>query len=254
MLPERFTGFFNYHKVPRNSRFLVAVSGGVDSVVLAKLCKISAFDFSIVHCNFNLRGDESSRDAAFVEQLAATYQVPYFSESFDTSGYVAEHKLSLQEAARNLRYQFFKETAVAQNFHYTLLAHHAGDNAETLMMHFFRGTGLKGLTGIPEIVKTEQQLLRPMLQFRKEAIVSYAQEQQLEWVEDQSNASTKYTRNFFRHEVLPLVKKVYPQADENLQNNINRFKGIYSIYQSAIEAIKKDLVEKYFDEVRIPVK
>ncbi len=231
---------------------LLAVSGGVDSVVLCELSKQAGLNFSIAHCNFNLRGEESERDEAFVKSLGEKYSADVFVKGFDTQLDAEEHKLSIQEAARNLRYHWFSEVRKEKGFAYTLLAHHANDNIETVLMNFFRGTGLEGLTGMPT-EKKEAHCLRPMLHIKRSEIEAFANGKQLVWVEDSSNNSNKYTRNFFRNEVLPLVKKQYPQAEENLLNNIKRFQQTASLYNELVTGLKKKIIEVKGDEHCIPV-
>ncbi|MEI9943284.1 MAG: tRNA lysidine(34) synthetase TilS [Chitinophagaceae bacterium] len=238
-------------------KLIIAVSGGIDSIVLCELCYQSKFDFSIAHCNFQLRGEESERDEKFVKELGEKYSVEVFIKRFDTEKYAAENKLSIQEAARELRYSWFeelitnKQLAIGNEKSWLLTAHHSDDNTETVLMNFFRGTGLHGLTGMP--VKTAY-IRRPLLNFSREDIVYFAKENNLPFVEDSSNSSTKYTRNFFRHEIIPAISKKYPQVKENLKDNIKRFKEIESLYQFSVGAIKKKLCKKKGKEVHIPVK
>jgi tRNA(Ile)-lysidine synthase len=232
---------------------LLAVSGGVDSLVLCELCKQAGVPFSIAHCNFQLRGEESTRDELFVRQLGSTYGVEVFVQRFDTDVYAEQHKLSIQEAARALRYAWFEQLRTDKGFAFTVLAHHADDNIETLLMNFFRGTGLQGLTAMPEWNFTEKHLLRPLLSIRRKAILEFARQQELKWVEDSSNTSSKYTRNFFRNELIPALKKVYPQVEENLLGNIERFKKINPLYFSSVQKIKKEICEQHLAEVRIPI-
>ncbi len=233
---------------------LLAVSGGLDSVVLCELCHQAGFDFIIAHCNFQLRGEESERDEAFVKSLADKYKVEVKVRKFDTERFAEENKLSIQEAARKLRYDWFCELIkqpANQSFMYLLTAHHADDNNETLLMNFFRGTGMHGLTGIPE--KTGY-IRRPLLGFTKAELLTFAGEYKLSYVEDSSNQSSKYTRNFFRNELLPAIAKVYPQVNDNLQDNISRFKEIEKLYQFTVGELKKKLCKAKGDEVHIPVK
>ena len=244
-------------------KLLLAVSGGIDSVVLCELCKQTGYDFSIAHCNFQLRGEESERDELFVRQLAKHYGVEAEIKKFDTEKYAAENKLSTQEAARELRYGWFAELVgrfesgvSSQNLkpetrNFLLTAHHADDNNETLLMNFFRGTGLHGLTGIPPSIN---YIRRPLLHFSKETLLEFAKENNLEFVEDSSNQSSKYTRNFFRNEIIPAISKVYPQVKKNLQDNINRFKEIEKLYQLSVNELKKKLCKQKGKEVHIPVK
>lgn len=246
------------HLFTAKDKLLLAVSGGVDSVVLCELCKQAGYDFVIAHCNFQLRGAESERDEQFVQQLGEKYGVEVKVKRFDTEQYAAANKLSIQEAARALRYEWFEELAVNPESgvgNLVLLnivtAHHKDDNMETLLMNFFRGTGLHGLTGIPAAYG---QIKRPLLSFSKEEILAFAKEQQLDYVEDSSNQSSKYTRNFFRNELIPAISKVYPQVKDNLQDNIDRFKQIEKLYQLSVGAIKKKLLKEKGAEVHIPVK
>ena len=251
-IPEQFTRFFKERNL-LHEKFIAAVSGGIDSVVLCELCKQSRIQFSIAHCNFQLRGEESERDEKFVREIAEKYGVEVFVKKFDTEAYANAKKFSIQEAARDLRYQWFIQLKKEKGFSFTLLAHHADDNIETLLMNFFRGTGLQGLTAMPEENRGEKFILRPLLGVRRKEIIEFAKQNQLSWVEDSSNASSKYTRNFFRNELLPAIKKSYPQVEENLLANIDRFKKTNSLYQAAVEELKKKVCEKYASEVRIPI-
>ena len=231
---------------------LLAVSGGLDSVVLCQLTHEAGIPFAMAHCNFSLRGAESDRDEAFVRGLGEKYGVPVFVKTFDTAGFAEVQKLSLQEAARHLRYAWFNEVRKAQQLAYTLLAHHADDNIETLLMHFFRGTGLDGLTGMPE-EKADARCLRPMLHLRRSEIAAFANEKGLQWVEDSSNASNKYTRNFFRNNLIPQLQKMFPRVEENLLGNIQRLQQTKVLYKTAVEALKKKVCEIKGEEVHIPV-
>lgn len=247
---------------------MVAVSGGVDSVVLCELCKQAGFNFKIVHCNFQLRGEESERDEKFVTELSKKYAVETFIKKFDTENYAKENKLSIQEAARILRYEWFKELVnselsivkekdTSSIIHHSpltihlLTAHHADDNAETLLMNFCRGTGLHGLTGIP---MKYGNVVRPLLSFSKEELLHFAKENNLEFVEDSSNQSNYYTRNLFRNEIIPAISKVFPKVLENLNDNISRFKEIESLYKFSVGEIRKKLTRTKGSEIHIPVK
>ncbi len=243
------------HLFTSKDRLLLAVSGGVDSVILCELCRQSGFDFIIAHCNFQLRGEESERDEQFVKALGAKYGVRVVVKKFDTTAHAVQHKLSVQEAARDLRYSWFNELLFPDSgfstLDYILTAHHADDNAETVLMNFCRGTGLKGLTGIPAAAAN---LRRPLLPFSKEELLQFATANKIDYVEDSSNLSSKYTRNLFRNEIFPLISKVYPQVKENLEDNINRFKEIEQLYRFSVGEIKKKLCKQKGNEVHIPVK
>lgn len=234
---------------------LLAVSGGVDSVVLCELCKQAGYGFIIAHCNFQIRGVESDRDEKFVKELGKIYQVEVLVKKFDTEKYAAENKISVQEAARELRYKWFEELLTSDSrlptSKFLLTAHHADDNIETLLMNFFRGTGLHGLTGIPA---SNKYIRRPLLEIPKEELMAFAIENKLHYVEDSSNQSSKYTRNFFRNDILPAISKVYPSVKENLHDNISRFKEIENLYQLTVGELKKKICKKKGNEIHIPVK
>ena len=249
-------------------KLLLAVSGGIDSVVLCELCKQAGYDFEIVHCNFQLRGEESERDEKFVRKLGDKYKVEVRVKKFDTEKFAEENKLSIQEAARNLRYEWFDElvrsresivsspnselrTLNSELRTFLITAHHANDNAETVLMNFCRGTGLHGLTGIP---LSYGNIKRPLLSFTKDELIQFAKEHKLDFVEDSSNLSSKYTRNLFRNEIIPTISKVYPQVNENLNDNIARFKEIEKLYKVAVANIKKKLVKQKGNEWHVPIK
>ena len=243
------------HLFSPKDKLLLAVSGGVDSVVLCELCKQAGYDFIIAHCNFKLRGEESDRDEHFVKELGKKYSVEVLVQHFDTANYALENKLSTQESARELRYNWFAALLAPGSGlptpGFLLTAHHADDNNETVLMNFFRGTGLHGLTGIPA---SNNYIRRPLLSFSKDTLLAFAKELKLEFVEDSSNQLSKYTRNFFRNELIPAISKVYPQVKENLQNNISRFKEIEKLYQFSINQLKKKLCRQKGKELHIPVK
>jgi tRNA(Ile)-lysidine synthase len=246
--------------------FFLAVSGGIDSIVLTELFFRSGFDFSIAHCNFQLRGNESNDDEIFVEQIAKKYQKEFFVKKFDTEEHAAENKISIQEAARNLRYEWFHEILNRQfvihdnratdDLPFTIrvlaTAHHADDNIETTMLNFFRGTGLQGLKGI-SVFDKKRKIIRPLLFARREEILIYAKENNLQWREDSSNASDKYTRNFFRHQIISLMKEKIPSAEENILRNIPRFNEENIVYENAIVSIKNKLLEQKGNEIHIPI-
>jgi tRNA(Ile)-lysidine synthase len=240
-----------------NCHFLLAVSGGIDSIVLADLFFKSGFEFSIAHFNFQLRGNESNDDEIFVKQIAGKYKKFFFVKKFDTENSAAENKISIQEAARNLRYEWFKEiinsqSSITNTTNYLATAHHADDNIETAMLNFFRGTGLHGLKGIPRFDK-KRKIIRPLLFARREEILAYAKENNLQWREDSSNALDKYTRNFLRHQIIPSVKEKILFAEENILRNISRFNEENIVYENAILSIKNKLIEEKGNEIHIPI-
>lgn len=255
-LAEQFKDYIRQHQLfGEQDHLLLAVSGGVDSVVLCELCRQAGYAFSMAHCNFQLRGEESDRDEQFVRQLAARYNVPLFVKSFDTKQYVADHKCSKQEAARELRYAWFdelqdeQERAGAGRIH-LLTAHHADDNIETAAMNYFRGTGVKGLRGM---LPRQGRIIRPLLFARRKEIEDFAWLHQLEFVTDSSNLEEAYARNFFRLRLIPLFKAVYPEVEQNLLHNLERFAEVETLYEEIIALHRKKLVEQKGNEYHIPV-
>jgi tRNA(Ile)-lysidine synthase len=207
----------------RGDRLLLAVSGGLDSAVLCELCRRAEYDAVLAHCNFALRGGESDRDELFVRQLAADYGWEVAVKTFDTAAYAAGHKLSVQVAARQLRYDWFLGLVADGAAHYVVTAHHLDDNIETMLMNFFKGTGIAGLRGM---LPKQGKIVRPLLFAAREQLAEFAREAGVSWVEDSSNRSDKYTRNYFRHQVIPLIGQVYPGALSNLAGNLARFRDI----------------------------
>ena len=233
---------------------LLAVSGGIDSVVLCELCKQAGYDFTIAHCNFQLRGEESERDQEFVKKLAEKYNVELLLQKFETSSYAKEKKLSVQVAAREQRYSWFAELLDAKEKKGApvklLTAHHLNDNIETLLMNFFKGTGIAGLRGM---LPKQGKIVRPLLFATKDELLLFAKENDLSWVQDSSNESDKYSRNYLRHNLIPLVQKIYPEGEHNLAANVQRFREIEILYQQSIERHKKSLVTQKGNEFYIPV-
>ncbi|MEZ4778671.1 MAG: tRNA lysidine(34) synthetase TilS [Flavobacteriaceae bacterium] len=198
----------------KKSKLLVACSGGLDSVVLAFLLKELEYKIALAHCNFSLRGTESDGDEAFVIELATSWNIPIFTERFDTKTYAAANKISTQMAARELRYTWFDEILIKNGYDYLLTAHHADDTLETFLINLSRGTGLRGLTGIAEV---NESVIRPLLPYSREEIVSFAKKEQLFWREDSSNKSNDYLRNELRHEAIPQLKKTSQSFLKNFQ-------------------------------------
>jgi len=234
---------------------LLACSGGLDSVVLASLLKNSGFSFEILHCNFNLRGDESNRDEQFVRSLAAEMNVTIQVKTFETKEQMVIMGKGVQETARTLRYRWFEEVVKEKKLFasevWVLLAHHKDDQAETIAMNFFRGTGISGLIGMkPKL----NHLVRPLLSFSRKELAEYAAALSIKWVEDSSNADDHYTRNLFRLDVLPMIRKVFPEVDANLVGNGKRFSEIYFIYQLHLEKTIQKLLLKNDVGWKIPVR
>lgn len=205
----------------KTDKILVAFSGGVDSVVLCDLLFKAGYNFELAHCNFQLRENEANDDTAFCEDYAKSINSKCHTIYFNTKEYALTNKLSIQMAARELRYNWFKELISENGYTYLLTAHHANDNAETLLVNLTRGTGIKGLQGIPE---KQNNIIRPLLFATKEAIKQYAEKENIPFREDSSNQEVKYKRNFIRHQIIPELKKLNPTLESTLNTSIRYFK------------------------------
>jgi tRNA(Ile)-lysidine synthase len=223
---------------------LLAVSGGVDSIVLCHLMHQCHLPFAIAHVNFRLRGKESEEDEAFVKQKALSYGVPFHSKKFETQRYAWERKISVQMAARELRYRYFEEVCKAQGYIATATGHHQKDVVETILVNLIRGTGIAGLHGIRS---RREGLIRPLLFATREEIRAYAESAQLVWREDSSNQSSKYHRNLIRNEILPAMRRINPSAESALAQTAERLNAVEAVYRHAIEETKKRVFSEEAD-------
>jgi len=233
-----------------SDRFLLACSGGLDSVVLTHLCKACQLDFSLAHCNFQLRGDESDKDEQFVVELANELNIKNIVKHFETNDYIIENKVNVQIAARELRYAWFAEIMQQNSISTLVTAHHADDNLETFLINLSRGTGIDGLTGIP--AKTDT-ISRPLLAFSREQILSYAKSENLKWVEDSSNSDTKYLRNKIRHEIVPSLKELHPTFLRNFEQTQAYLKSANVILNNHIEILRSRIFEESENGFRISI-
>ena len=223
-----------------NNKILIATSSGVDSVVLCTLCNDLGLNFSIAHCNFSLRGEESDEDAEFAKALAKLLNVDFYLKKFNTISYKENSGLSTQMAARELRYKWFDDLLI--NYDCLLTAHHLDDQLETFLINLSRGSGLGGLLGIPIINKKK---IRPLLNFSKNQIVNYARENNISWREDSSNLSNDYLRNEIRNNVIPEFKKSAPDLLKKFNKSLNYLKNSKSYIQEKINETSKKII---FDE------
>jgi tRNA(Ile)-lysidine synthase len=238
----------------KDKKLLIAISGGIDSVVLTHLLSELNLDISLAHCNFNLRGTESDLDTVFVKDLAKKLEINCFTTSFETERITKENKESTQIAARNLRYAWFQEMRQEHNFDYILTAHHADDNLETFLINLTRGSGLDGFTGIPEM---NGNIVRPLLRFSREEIEVFAKEEKISWRDDQSNTSTKYVRNKIRHQILPVLKEINPSLLDTFSKTIAHLQESTQIISDRIEEVsqkavlkEKDITKFRIDEIQ----
>ena len=225
----------------KEKKLLIAISGGLDSVVLTHLFHQLSFDISLAHCNFNLRGIESDQDEIFVKELGEKLHLKIVTKGFETENFASENQLSIQVAARNLRYEWFQEIIAKNQFDFVLTAHHSDDNLETFLINLTRGTGLEGLTGIPEL---NNNILRPLLVFSRDEIENFATKNNIDWREDKSNASNKYVRNKIRNQVVPILKEINPTLLDSFQKTSDYLKESQQIIDASIAHFKKKVVEE----------
>lgn len=232
------------------NNFLLACSGGLDSVVLAHLCYQCKLDFTLAHCNFKLRGEESNQDEHFVRELAKKMNKSFLVKEFETHEYVKNRKVSIQMAARDLRYEWFSQLMKERQIKTLVTAHHADDNLETFIINLSRGTGIKGLIGIPSRTRT---IARPLLAFSRTQIMEFANSEEITWREDQSNAETKYLRNKIRHEIVPILKELHPTFLKNIIETQKHLQQIGDISDYHIGQIKEELFIKDNEVIRIKI-
>jgi tRNA(Ile)-lysidine synthase len=243
---------------------LLGVSGGVDSVVLCELMHRLGYPFSIAHVNYHLRGEESDLDEVFVRSLAARYGAEVHVHHAVTRAYAVAHRQSIQEAAREIRYDWFaslqraasgrQPQAKSPSLHHGRLclctAHHFDDNVETVLMHFLKGTGVSGLRGM---LPATDRAVRPLLFARRADIEGFAAQSGLSWVEDSSNLELKYSRNYLRHEVIPVIAKLFPQWSESMEGHIRRFRDIEQLVEAAVTEKLRAWSVRKGDEIHLPV-
>ena len=229
-------------------KVLLAVSGGVDSVVMAHLFAKARYIFGIAHCNFHLRGDDSNSDEDFVRALAQQYQVPLHCAEFDTTAFAKEHKLSIEEAARKQRYDFFYRTASENGYLFIATAHHLNDSIETFFINLIRGTGLTGLHGIRA---KNGNVIRPLLPFTRQEIAEYASANKLPFHEDYTNNDTLFLRNKIRHNLMPVLKDISPQIERTMAQNMDNLADAEQIFHQAIAEKRQQIFRCYNDEITI---
>ena len=243
----------NHFPFLQGKKLLLAVSGGLDSMVLVHLFQQLNYEIVVLHCNFQLRGLESFEDQQFIQEYSNTNAIPFVFTQFDTEAFAADCKVSIQVAARELRYSWFYEQLAIQKGDFILTAHHADDNLETFLINLSRGTGLEGLTGIPA---QNEKVIRPLLSFSRQQMEEYASVNKLKWREDSSNASDKYLRNKIRHHLVPLLNELNPNfisSFEKTQSFLSEAQELVDdaaimVYQQVAREEGEDI---YFDLVRL---
>lgn len=235
----------------QNSKIIVAVSGGADSMALASLLKNTKVNIVIAHCNFGLRYQESDADEEFVTNWANENNIQVFVKHFALQDKLRNNSKNIQLLARNLRYEWFEKLRNELNFDFIAVAHHKQDAVETLLYNFLKGTGIAGLHGI---LPQNGKIIRPLLDFSKEQLMQYCTENNINWREDSSNKKDTYTRNNIRHNLIPLLNDIVPNAVDNLFQNTKRFSEVEMIYNQRINQLKKKLIEKRNDDYYIAIR
>lgn len=238
---SKFLSFIELNKLfgPAD-KVLLAVSGGKDSVLMAHLFNEARFTFGIAHCNFKLRAKDSDEDENFTQKLAEQFGVPFFTTSFDTDAYARQHKISVQMAARELRYNWFEAIRKDNNYQYIAVAHHQNDTVETVLLNLVRGTGIAGLHGI---AAKRDKLIRPLIFLNREEIDEIITSNQLAYREDLSNSSTKYARNKIRLEVIPKLKELNPFLENTFEENSRRFKELEDFLNLQTEQLRNRIFQ-----------
>ncbi len=249
---SRLESFIKQHALfHEGESVLLAVSGGRDSVLMAYLFKAAGYSFGIAHCNFNLRADESELDERFTEGLAEGLAVPFYTCCFETSEYASENHISIQMAARDLRYNWLEKIRNEFNYQYTAVAHHQNDVIETMLLNLTRGTGISGLHGI---LPKKGKLIRPLLFLNRDEIDELVQKNDYKYREDSSNLSVKYTRNKLRLEVIPVLKELNPALEQTFEANRRRFAELEILLDLQVQEIKERLFKKLTkDEFEISI-
>ena len=229
-------------------KYLLAVSGGIDSMVLFDLFLKNNINFSVASCNFQLRGEDSDNDLKFVENICIKNSINLYSTVLDVDKFSTMRKISTQMAARELRYDFFKKILEKHKYSYIVTAHHLDDNIETIIFNFIKSTGYKGLVGIPF---NKNKILRPLINTSKEEIEDYAVSNNISWRLDKSNNSNKYSRNKIRNEVIPLLKEINPSLGKSLTESLKRIQKLSHDIKTRIDLFIQKFVDFKDDYINI---
>jgi len=249
---QRFKHYLIEQELSReDARILLAVSGGIDSVVMAHLFSAAGYDCAIAHCNFQLRANDSEKDEAFVQELAAQLSMPCHIRRFDLESEIQNRGISVQMAARELRYKWFEELLHENSMDLLATAHNRNDSVETFFLNLSRGAGIRGLKGISS---RRDHIIRPLLFATREDIVRFQRKEAIKYREDASNFETKYQRNKIRHDVLPVMQEINPGFIESVHRSMNQLGEMYDIYRDAIEKKRSVLFSENAGSITIELK
>lgn len=245
MLSEVYSFITDNGLAKSGDRILLTVSGGIDSMVMADIFQHLPFTTAIAHCNFSLRGRESDDDEKLVSDFCTDHCIPFYSVRFDTKSYAINKGLSIQMAARELRYDWFESIRLSGDYHRIAVAHNLNDNIETVLINLFRGTGLTGLSGMKPV---SGSIIRPLLCVTREKINEYCISKGVKYREDSSNSEVKYTRNKIRHLVLPVLKELNPSIEKTLLEASERFGDINTVLKEYVSSLKEKITRVSGDQ------
>jgi tRNA(Ile)-lysidine synthase len=251
-MQEQFLNHIQKHSLCQHGdKILLAVSGGLDSVVMLHLFKEAGFSVGVAHCNFQLRGNESDGDEDFVKQCCEQLNVPVFVKRFDTQSYGWENNLSIQMAARELRYSWFEHLLEEKHYDFLATGHHFDDTVETILLNWIKGTAVEGLAGIP--VKNKK-VIRPLLFATRAQVEKHAAEKGIQWREDQSNLTDDYQRNFIRHQIVPKLKELNPSLETTLHTGIEKLQSDIALLHVQVEEWRRNFISREGEKIAISKK
>lgn len=250
MVREAIEQFLKKYQISPDAGFILAVSGGADSISMLHAFKFLNLKILVLHCNFSLRGKESEMDEQFVKRFCDNYGIAHSVKKFDTIRYAREKGLSIEMAARELRYNWFREIKQKKKMDYIVVAHHADDVAETLLINFCRGTGIKGLTGIKPV---NEDILRPLLECSRTDILQYIADHQLGYRTDSTNNTLDYIRNKIRHQIIPVCKEINPSFLDTVTENCKTLKETEQIFNYGICHLQEEILDCQEDEILIHI-
>lgn len=250
MVRKTIKHFLHRHQIAENAGFILAVSGGADSISMLHAFKSLDLKIFVLHCNFLLRSEESDTDELFVKQFCENHGIAYKIRRFDTTHYAREKKISIEMAARELRYAWFREMKQKLGMDYIVVAHHADDVAETVFINLCRGTGIKGLTGMKPV---NGDILRPLLECSREEILQYTAKYQLDFRTDSTNNSLNYVRNKIRHQIIPVFKEINPSFLKTTEENCTTLEETERIFRYGLRQLRKEILNDKGDEILLDI-